>query len=217
MKKQFAVIGLGNFGSTIALELMRHGDEVLGIDRDERVVAHFADRLSDSLIADVSDEGVLTDLGLERFDAVMVAIGESIETSILCTLFLKEIGAREIWVQSISSHHHKIAARLGADRIIQPEYEMGLRVAQGLHYPGVLDFISLGDNDYIVEVEVSEQLDQQPVSVLLENTNDEVHLLLVKRDKVIFERRDPDTPLKTGDRIVLRGKLQQLKELSPRL
>lgn len=217
MHKQFAVIGLGYFGRTIAIELARNGHDVLGIDIDQRIVNQVADSLTEALIADATDEQVLDELGLDRYDAVIIAIGESIEASVLCTLFVKNLGAKELWVKAINEHHHKILAKLGADRIILPEYEMGLRVAQSLSYRAVLDYISLGHDYFVVEVEVTENGDAQPIESLGIDDEHPVRLLALKRHQELLPTTDPNLPMARGDRLVLLGKLDDLRVLSPRL
>ena len=125
MKKQFAVIGLGGFGESVALELMRLGHDVLGIDFSEEKANRMADKLTQTVIANASDEEALRELDLHRFDAVMIAIGEHIEASVLCTMHVISLEAREVWVKAITPTHHKIVEKLGANRVFHPEYEMG--------------------------------------------------------------------------------------------
>ena len=110
MKKQFAVIGLGGFGEAVAVELMRLGHEVLGVDSDPDKANHLADKLTQTVIANATDEDALAELDLHRFDAVLVAIGAHIEASILCTMMVKSQEAKEVWVKAITPTHHKIVA-----------------------------------------------------------------------------------------------------------
>lgn len=132
MSKQFAVIGLGTFGEAVALELMRLGHSVLGVDSSEDSASRLADSLTQAVIADVADEQALRELNLSRFDAVLVAVEEGVEASVLCTLAAVSLGAREVWVRVLSDPHRRIVEQLGADRILQPEVEMGLRVARDM-------------------------------------------------------------------------------------
>ena len=121
---------------------MRLGHEVLGVDIDENKANQLADHLTQTVIADATDDSALKEMDLHRFDATLVAIGENIEASILCTMHLKSLHAKEVWVKAITPTHHKIAEKLGADRIFHPEYEMGLRVAQTMAHPNMLDYIA---------------------------------------------------------------------------
>ena len=157
MKHQYAVIGLGSFGSTIAQELTRLGHDVMGVDIDGERVEYYADKLSQTLIADGTSDKVVAELDLPAFDAVVVAIGENLEASILTTLALKSAEVEQVWVKAISEPHHRILSRLGANRIIHPEHEMGIRVAQTIVHPEMLDYISLGNDWLVVEVKVDKR------------------------------------------------------------
>ena len=162
---QFAVIGLGRFGAATSLELMRLGHSVLGVDIDGRVVDQHAERLTRAAIADVTDRDALAELGLEEYDVVLVAIGEDIQASLVCTVHLKSMGVRTLWVKASSRAHHLILTKLGVSRIIHPEEEMGIRIAQVLSYPMVNDYIALGNGDFVVEIEASDVLEAQGVHV----------------------------------------------------
>ncbi|MFA5597124.1 MAG: TrkA family potassium uptake protein, partial [Pusillimonas sp.] len=140
---QFAVIGLGRFGSAASLELVKLGHSVLGVDTNEKLVNKYADQLTQAVIADVTDRRAIEELGLDNHDVVLVGIGADLEASLLCVVHLKSAGVKKIWVKATSRAHHTILSKLGVDRIIHPEEEMGIRVAQALSYPMVNDYISL--------------------------------------------------------------------------
>ena len=127
MSRQFAVIGLGYFGSTVALELHRQKHEVLGVDRDERRVDRLAEHITQAVIADPTDRKALEELNLGEFNAVLVGVDDSIEASMMTTLYLKELEVKELWVKALSDDHHKLLSYIGADRIIHPEYDIGSR------------------------------------------------------------------------------------------
>lgn len=216
MRKQFAVIGLGSFGSTIALELVRLGHEVLGLDIDEGPVEELAEQLSQTLIADGTNEKVVEELSLQDFDAVVVAIGENMAASILCTLALKSAGAKQVWVKALSDAHHRILSRLGADRIIHPEYEIGVRVANTLVHPQMLDYISLGNGWLIVEIKVGEALADKTVPELSLEDFD-ISLSLIKRGAEVWRPPFSELTLATGDQLLLQGVLDNLLEFADRL
>jgi len=209
VKRQYAVIGLGSFGSTIALELTRLGHDVLGLDIDPERVDYYADQLAQTLIADGTSDKVVKDLDLVHYDAVVVAIGENLECSILSTLALKSAEAKQVWVKAISEPHHRILSRLGADRIIHPEHEMGVRVAQSIVHPEMLDYIPLGNDWLVVEVKVDERFADQPVSALpLASFN--LRLVLVKRGVDVWQPPFDEVTLQARDQMVLLGTLQDL-------
>lgn len=216
MKKQFAVIGLGSFGESVSRELMRLGHEVLGIDSSEERANPLADILTQTVIADATDETALGELDLTRFDAVLIAIGKNIEASILCTMAAKTLKAREVWVKAITPVHHRIVEKLGASRIFHPEYEMGLRVAQILAHPNMLDYISLGDNYFVIEIRPGEVLEERPLSELKIDKAG-VQLLAIKHGQSVTLHPGNDQRLRRNDHLVLVGEEEALRRFSDSL
>lgn len=214
---QFAVIGLGRFGSTASRELMKMGHSVLGIDNNSRVVDKFADDLSQVVIVDVTDRAALHELGLDNYDVILIAIGSDFQASLLCVVHLKSLGIEKIWVKATSSAEHLILNKMGVTRIIHPEEEMGVRVAQALSYPMVNDYISLGNGEYVVEIDVSERLNDVPLNQILQTENGELHVLLIKRKTNIFVHPAGDFTLQPKDILVLLGKLTTLRSIAPKL
>ncbi len=152
MKKQFAVIGLGRFGGSVAQTLSDMGYEVLAIDRSEQRIQDFANVVTHAVEADSTDENVLKALGIRNFDIAVVSIGENIQASILTTLILKELGVGKIVVKAQNDLHGKVLFKIGADKVVYPERDMGIRVVHNLISPNILDIIELADDYSIVEI-----------------------------------------------------------------
>ncbi|TXI20712.1 MAG: TrkA family potassium uptake protein [Nitrosomonas sp.] len=214
---QFTVIGLGRFGSAASLELMRLGHSVIGVDINTKIVNKMADQLTLAAIADATDEHALKDLNITTCDAVLVAIGESLEASILCVLLLKSMNIKEIWVKATSRPHHTILSRIRVSRIIHPEEEMGIKVAQSLNYPMVNQYMAIGYNLYVVEIKITAKCQGTVIEELLKDTKHSVKPLLVQRDKNIFTPVNLDFVLESGDSLVLAGTLNVLKTIAPKL
>lgn len=214
---QFAVIGLGRFGAAAALELVKMGHLVLGIDAEAKIADKYADRLTRTVIADVSDSATVAELGLENYDVVLVAIGENIQASLLCVVHLKSLGIRNIWVKASSHSHHLILNKLGVTRIIHPEEEMGLRVAQALNYPMVNDYIPLGNGEFVVEIRVSESLEGKPLASVVKDDPTLPKALLVKHRSQATAHPADDHILHANDILVVYGSLEALRALAPRL
>lgn len=210
-RQQFVIIGLGGFGETIASELTRLGHDVMGVDIRERVVDRLADAITYTVVADATDEKALEQLNLAKYDAAVVAIGENIEASLLITLHLKALGLKEVWVKALTAAHHRILAKIGATRILHPEYEMGLHVAQALNYPMVNNYIPLGGDEYIVEIIASEKLHGQKVTEVLAAAEADVTVLLVRRKGRTLMMPD-HLAINEDDRIVLLGQLSELRK-----
>jgi len=158
MAKQFAVIGLGRFGSSVARTLYELNYEVLGIDENENRIQDNINFLTHAVQANTTDEQVLKSLGIRNFDVVVVAIGEDIQASILTTLILKEMNVPYIVVKAKNELHGKVLQKIGADKVIFPERDMGMRLAHHLISPNILDFIELSDEHSIIEIAVAEHM-----------------------------------------------------------
>ncbi|MCG7410530.1 TrkA family potassium uptake protein [Paenibacillus sp. ACRRX] len=152
--QQFAVIGMGRFGSSLAKELMKLGHQVLGIDKDEEIIDELSSEMTHAVVADAADEEVLRSLGIRNFDCVIVAIGDDIQTSILISIQVKELGVKKVVAKALSELHGRVLERLGVDRVIYPERDMGIRVAHHLVSPNLLDYIELSKDYTIAELSV---------------------------------------------------------------
>ncbi|WP_404401091.1 TrkA family potassium uptake protein [Idiomarina seosinensis] len=214
---QFGIIGLGRFGARTSLELLDLGHDVIGVDFNERRVDELADYLTHAAIADVTDEKALRELSLEECEVVLVAIGEDLEASLLCVLHLKSIGIKNIWAKATSKEHHQILSRLGVKRIIHPEEEMGIRVAQSLNYPMVNEYMSLGHNWYCVEIDVADHLKDKQLADLMPEKLEHFHLLLLKRRDEVTTNPSSSVTLQGNETLVLAGSLQALKSIAPKL
>jgi len=214
---QFGVIGLGRFGARTSLELLDLGHEVIGVDSDEKSVDALAEYLTHAAIADVTDEKALKELSLEECDVVLVAIGEDLQASLLCVLHLKSIGVKEVWAKATSKEHHQILSKLGVKRIIHPEEEMGIRVAQALNYPMVNEYMSLGHNWYCVEIDVNEDLNGKSIEDILPDDLEHFHLLLLKRRDEVTANPSTSVKLEGNETLVIAGSLKALKSMAPKL
>ena len=214
---QFAVIGLGRFGAAASLELMKMGHSVLGVDADPKIVDKYADRLTRAVIADVSDGAVVEELGLDNYDVVLVAIGEDMQASLLCVVHLKTLGIQTVWVKASSHAQHLILNKLGVARVIHPEEEMGLRIAQALSYPMVNDYIPIGNGEFVVEIRVSERLDGVPLSQIVRDGPDAPQVLLLKHRSQATVHPPADHVVHAKDLLVMYGTLESLRALAPRL
>ncbi|CAG7616829.1 Ktr system potassium uptake protein A [Paenibacillus solanacearum] len=155
---QYAVIGLGRFGSSLAKELVDLGYEVLGIDRDEEAVDEMSDQLTHAVVADATDEEVIRSLGIRNFDCAVVAIGDDMQASILTAILLKDIGVKTVVAKALSELHGKVLTKVGVDRVIYPERDMGIRVAHQLVSPNLLDIIELSSEYSIAEIAVPKRM-----------------------------------------------------------
>ncbi|MDF2532765.1 MAG: ktrC1 [Clostridia bacterium] len=152
--KQFIVIGIGRFGSALAQRLYNLGHEVLAIDTNEEEIQKISDKVTHAVTADASDESVLKSLGVRNFDVAIVAIGSDIQSSIITTLMLKDMGVKYVVAKAQNDLHAKVLYKIGADRVVFPERDMGERVAHNLIATNILEFIELSPEYSIIEFTV---------------------------------------------------------------
>ncbi|KIL35647.1 potassium uptake system protein [Cohnella kolymensis] len=155
---QFAVIGLGRFGSSVARQIAGLGHEVLGVDKNVQVVDDMNQYLTHTVVADTTDEEALRSIGIRNIDCVVVAIGDDIQASILTSIILKDLGVKKVVAKALSPLHGKVLKRIGVDRVIYPERDMGVRVANQLVSPNLLDYIELSKDYTIAEISVTREI-----------------------------------------------------------
>lgn len=166
MMKQFAVIGLGRFGTSVATELYKMGHEVLAVDSNMERVESIADHVTHAVCADATDEAQLAALGLGNFDVAVIGIGKDMQASILVTMLCKEQGVKLVLTKATSEMHAKVLQRVGADKIVFPERDMGARVAYNLVSTNILDYIELSPDYSLVEIAVPRQWEGQSMKEL---------------------------------------------------
>ncbi|MFZ7101992.1 MAG: potassium channel family protein [Peptococcaceae bacterium] len=152
MRKQFAVIGLGRFGASVARTLSSLGHDVLGIDISQCKVQSMINEITHAVQADAGEEETLKALGIRNFDVVVIAIGNDLESNTLITAMLKEMGVKCVVAKARSNLHGKVLAGIGADKIIYPEKDMGMRLAHNLVTSNVMDYIGLSPDYGVVEI-----------------------------------------------------------------
>ena len=150
--KQFVVFGLGRFGSAIAITLVELGHEVLGVDRDAEKVDMLKDVLTKVVKVDITDEKVLKELGVKNFDAAIVSMGTDLESSILITIMLKEIGVKHVITKANSALHGKVLEKVGSDRVVYPERDEGIRIARSLIMPNIKNHMKLSQRYSLIEI-----------------------------------------------------------------
>ena len=155
MKQNFAVIGLGRFGTSICRVLAAEQQEVLAIDINEDRVNDLADVATEAIVADAQDEETLRSLEIGKFDHVIVAIGKNIQANILVTLIVKELGVPDITAKAENDTHARVLARIGADQVVHPERDMGARVAHHLLSPNILNYLAINDDVTMAEVKIT--------------------------------------------------------------
>ena len=215
MKKdrQFAVIGLGRFGSNMATALSKMGYEVLAIDKNQHKVQEFSDEVTHVVQADTTDENALRELGILNFDVVVVAIGEDVQANVLTTLQLKEIGVNFIVATSRNSLHTKLLEKVGADRIVAPERDMARRVAYNLASTSVMDYIELSPRFSIVEITAPKAFQNKTIAESNIRAKYGINVVAIKRGEDLIISPLPSEKIIKDDIVVVVGKNESINGL----
>ncbi|MED4729851.1 Ktr system potassium uptake protein A [compost metagenome] len=209
--KSFAVIGMGRFGSSLAEQLYSLGYDVMAIDENTERVQDSIEIVTHAVQADSTDEQALKEIGIRNFDVVVVAIGADIQASILTTLILKEMGVKRIVVKAQNERHGQVLYKVGADRVVFPERDMGLRVAHNLISPNVLDFIELAEDYSVAEVAISEKMHNKSLIELDVRARYGVNVVAIKSGRSFNIAPDPSDVIKEGDILIVIGQNNDLK------
>jgi len=212
--KQFLVVGLGRFGFSLAQTLTEKGHEVLGVDSREDLVQEASEHITQAVQLDATDEKSLRSLGITNFDVAVVAIGQDIQSSILCTLILKEVGVPYIVAKAQNHLHGKVLQKTGADRVVYPERDMGVRVANNLMSTNLLDYIELSDDFSIMEITAPEFTVGKTLAQLRLPNRFGISIIAIKKGlDDINIAPTADDELNAGDILVVVGKNRQLQRL----
>jgi trk system potassium uptake protein len=217
VKKQYAVIGLGRFGGSICKALSSQGMEVLAIDVNEDRVNEFSNIATHAVIADTTDESVLKSLGLRNFNHVIVAIGDNLQASILTTLILKELGVPRITVKAQNDYHEKVLSKIGADTIVHPERDMGVRVANNIISNNVLDYLELSDEHSIVELIAGHKMSGKTLIELDIRANYGVNIVAIKKKDEINVSPQANYLIEEGDILIVIGADKDIDRLEKQL
>lgn len=214
MKKQFAIIGLGRFGASIGEELMKMGHQVLAIEKDSEKVDSLARQFTHCVQADGTDEDSLRDLGLRNLDGVIIAISQ-IESSILMTMHLKDLGVPFVCAKSHSDMHTKLLYKVGADRVVFPERDMGIRLAHSLALSNIFEVIELSKQCSIIEIAVLDQWIGKSLKELDLRKHMGINIVGIKTGEEEVELTpNPDRPLQRGQTLIIVGKDTAIAKLT---
>jgi trk system potassium uptake protein TrkA len=205
VRKDFAVIGLGRFGASVAEALQEMGHSVLGVDISEARVNALVHFITKVVQADTTDEETLKNLGFRNFDAVVVAIGHEIQASILTTLLLKEMGVKYIVAKAANDLHAKVLYRVGADRVVFPEREMGHRIASNLVSTNILDYIELSPEVSLMEITARGHLASKKLRQLDLRNRFGINVLALKQGQEVNVSPKADDYVNEGDVLVVVG------------
>jgi len=213
--KEFAVIGLGRFGQAVCRELRQLGCEVLGSDRDEKLVNQV---LTDKIVAhaielDSTEPAALKEAGIFEFDVVIIAIGDYVQESIITTLNVKENGVKYVVAKASSHIHGKLLKRVGADRVVFPERDAGYQLAHALAQPAILEKFELDPEHSIVDIQIPAAFDGQTLAQLELRNRYGLNVIAVKYGEKFEINPTPDYQLVKGSQMIVVGSNNDIKRL----
>lgn len=211
--KQFIVIGCGRFGSSVAKTLYKMGNDVLAVDGDEHIVQLISDEVTHAVQADATDENALRALGIRNFDVAVITIGSDIQSSIMATLIVKELGVKYVVAKAQNELHAKVLYKIGADRVVFPERDMGMRVAHNLVSSNILDYIELAPDYSIMEISALEEWVGKSLVEINIRSKYGINIMAIKHGNNINVSPSAKDIIHAGDVLVVVGNNNDLKKL----
>ncbi|MDD4125439.1 MAG: TrkA family potassium uptake protein [Eubacteriales bacterium] len=214
MTRSFCIIGLGSFGSNLALTLMKNRSQVLVIDNNEDKVDALADRVTNAVCGDPTNESVLRAAGVTSYDCCVVCLSDSMENATLVTLMLKEMGIKKVVARASSDLHKKVLLKVGADMVVFPEQDMGKKLASNLTKTDVFEYINLSDKFSIMELKAPKKWIGKPITELNIRQKYGVNVIAMKdQDDNLIIFTDPNKPIKEGQVMVIIGSNSDLARI----
>ncbi len=205
MKRQFVVIGCGRFGTSVALKLNELGSEVMVVDNNEEIIQEISEYVTHAVQADATDENTIRSLGIRNFDVAVVTIGSDIQSSILITLMCKELGVKYVVAKAQNELHAKVLYKIGADRVVFPEREMGIRIAKNLVYDNILDYVELDPRNGIAEIIAPEEWIGSTIKELDIRNKYHLNILGIKHGADLDVQFNPDDEITEGTVLIVIG------------
>jgi len=213
-KQEFAVIGLGRFGTAVARTLLARGHTVLGIDRNREALQPLTDELTEALILDATDEDALRSVDIALYDAVVVAVNDDFEDELLATLTLKGLGVKRVVSVASDERQKAILLKLGADEVVMPEHDSGQRLGLLLALPNLVERVALGQDHAIVEMHMPQAFADRTVEQVNFAATYHVTLLAIKRKGELIMPPNKDLLLYSDDLMVVVGQNDAVQHLT---
>ena len=214
INKTYAVLGLGRYGRAVAEELVANGAEVLAVDVDQTNVNNAIETLPVCKCADITEPETIKRLGIANIDVVIIAMASNLESSVMAVTLCKEAGVPTVIVKCGNEMHQKIFKRVGADKVIFPEKESGIRLAKNLLSAGFSEMIELSDDVSMVEIDVKDEWVGKTLIDLSLRNKYSINVVAIRSDNKINTTVDPSLPLEKGMQLIVianKAKLQKLK------
>lgn len=213
INKNYAVFGLGKYGYFVAKELVNNGAEVLAVDMDAEIVNDMFHELPVCKRADVTDADVITQLGISNMDVVIIAMASNLEASVMATTLCKEVGVPKVIVKCSNEMHKKILYRVGADEVVIPEQESGIRLAKNLISSGFVDIIDLSENISMVEYDVKPEWVGETLIDLKLRRKYSLNVVAIRQNNDVSIEVNPELPLTSDMKLIIVADTNKLKKM----
>jgi len=212
-EKTYAVFGLGRYGTAVAKELVENGMEVIAVDAEQKIVNDAAAYLPVCKCADVTDAEVISRLGISNIDVVIISMANNLEDSVMAVTLCKEAGVKTVIAKSANEMHQKILKRVGADQVVFPEKESGIRLAKNLLSSGFIDMISLSNDVSIIEIDVKDEWVGKNLIELNLRKKYGLNIVAVKREDFVTVNINPEQALDAETTLIVIANTAMLKKI----
>lgn len=213
MNQTYAVFGLGRYGTAVAKELVKSGAEVLAVDIDEELVNSVSDELPYCKCADITEPDVLRALGVANIDVVIITMANNLEASVMATMLCKELGVKTVIAKCASDMNCRILSRVGADRVVFPENESGIRLAKNLLSDGFMDIFELSKDVSMVELDVRPEWVGKNLLELNLRRRYSINVIALVSDQKISTNINPEKKLEEGMKLIVIANVSKLNKL----
>lgn len=211
-RKQFAVLGLGRFGQAVVKTLSENGYDVLCCDKNPELVNQMMPYATEAMQADISDEGALKEMGLGNYDIVIIATGDSLESAVMATMTAKEMKVETVISKAKDIKQANILYKVGADKVVMPERDMGMRIATSLITSNVLDYISFSDDYGVAEIAPKTEWSGKTLAEANIRAATGLNVVAIKRGKNVIVSPGPQEMINKDDILVIIGTNEKIQK-----
>ena len=203
INKSYAVFGLGRYGRSVTKELLNNGATVLAVDYNSKIVDELVSEIPICNCGDVTDIGVIKQLGISNFDVVIISMAKNLEASVMATMLCKEVGVKKVIVKCSNESHYKILKKIGADEVVLPEYESGVRLAKNILSSGFIDIADISDNISILEIDIKPEWIGKTLRELELRKKYNINVIAFKSSANVDIAVNPDTIIESEMKIIV--------------
>ncbi len=213
LNKSYAVFGLGRYGRAVSKELLNNGATVLAVDYNSKIVDELVSEIPICKCADVTDIGVIKQLGISNIDVVIISMAKNLEASVMATMLCKEVGVKKVIVKCSNESHYKILKKIGADEVVLPEHESGVRLAKNILSSGFIDIADISENISILEIDIKPEWIGKTLRELELRKKYNINVIAFKSNDNVDIAVNPDTIIKSDMKVIVMGNKNEISKI----